>query len=119
MNLLLLLTLTAQPADWLLDRLTLTNGAVFPGLLLPEDEQIWTVTRTLGDQVLVMIANCSSEPASVPADAIPAPAGSDPAPAAAGPPSSPPARTTTACCARSSRGWSTEVTAPDQAGPSR
>ncbi len=38
MNLLLLLALTAQPADWPLDRLTLTNGAVFPGLLLADEE---------------------------------------------------------------------------------
>ena len=30
------------------------------------DEQIWALTRTLDDQVLVMIANCSSDPASVP-----------------------------------------------------
>ena len=40
-------------------------------LLLPDHEQIWALTRTLDDQVLMMIANCSSEPASVPADAIP------------------------------------------------
>jgi oligo-1,6-glucosidase len=40
-------------------------------LLLPDDEQIWALTRTLGDQVLVMIANCSSEPATVPAGAVP------------------------------------------------
>jgi oligo-1,6-glucosidase len=40
-------------------------------LLLPDHEQIWAVTRTLDDQRLVMIANCSSEPASVPADALP------------------------------------------------
>jgi oligo-1,6-glucosidase len=46
-------------------------------LLLPEDEQIWAVTRTLGDQVLVMIANCSSEPATVPADAIPEVSGAE------------------------------------------
>jgi oligo-1,6-glucosidase len=40
-------------------------------LLLPDHEQIWVLTRTLHDQVLMMIANCSSDPASVPADAIP------------------------------------------------
>ena len=36
-------------------------------LLLPDHEQIWALTRTLDDQVLMMIANCSSDPASVPA----------------------------------------------------
>jgi oligo-1,6-glucosidase len=40
-------------------------------LLLPDHEQIWALTRTLDDQVLMMIANCSSDPASVPPDAIP------------------------------------------------
>jgi len=40
-------------------------------LLLPDHEQIWALTRTLDDQVLVMIANCSSEPVRVPSDAIP------------------------------------------------
>jgi oligo-1,6-glucosidase len=40
-------------------------------LLLPEHEQIWAVTRTLGDQVLLMVANCSSQPATVPAGAVP------------------------------------------------
>lgn len=35
-------------------------------LLLPEDEQIWAVTRTLGDSQVVMVANCSSEPVEVP-----------------------------------------------------
>ncbi|HJV13221.1 MAG TPA: alpha-glucosidase [Propionibacteriaceae bacterium] len=40
-------------------------------LLLPDHEQIWAVTRTLDDQVLVMIANCSSESANVPGYAIP------------------------------------------------
>jgi oligo-1,6-glucosidase len=40
-------------------------------LLLPDHEQIWVITRTLDDQVLVMIANWSSEPASVPPEAIP------------------------------------------------
>jgi oligo-1,6-glucosidase len=40
-------------------------------LLLPDDEQIWALTRTLDDQVLVMIANCSSQAATVPAEAVP------------------------------------------------
>jgi oligo-1,6-glucosidase len=40
-------------------------------LLLPDHEQLWVLTRTLDDQVLVMIANCSSEPTSVPIDALP------------------------------------------------
>ena len=40
-------------------------------LLLPDHEQLWALTRTLDDQVLVMIANCSSEPTTVPADALP------------------------------------------------
>ncbi len=40
-------------------------------LLLPDHEQIWVLTRTLDDQILMMIANCSSDPASVPPDAIP------------------------------------------------
>ena len=40
-------------------------------LLLPDHERLWALTRTLDDQVLVMIANCSSEPTTVPADALP------------------------------------------------
>jgi oligo-1,6-glucosidase len=40
-------------------------------LLLPDHEQIWALSRTLDDQVLLMIANCSSQPISVPADAVP------------------------------------------------
>ena len=40
-------------------------------LLLGDHEQIWALTRTLDDQVLLMIANCSSEEASVPPDSIP------------------------------------------------
>jgi oligo-1,6-glucosidase len=40
-------------------------------LLLPDHEQIWAVTRTLGDQVLVMVANCSSQPAVVPPGSLP------------------------------------------------
>ena len=40
-------------------------------LLLPDHEQIWALTRTLDDQVLLMIANWSSAPGSVPPEAIP------------------------------------------------
>ena len=40
-------------------------------LLLPDHEQIWALTRRLDDQVLVMVANCSSKQAHLPADAIP------------------------------------------------
>jgi len=40
-------------------------------LLLGDHEQIWALRRTLDDQVLLMIANCSSQPTSVPGDAIP------------------------------------------------
>jgi oligo-1,6-glucosidase len=40
-------------------------------LLLPDHEQIWALSRTLDDQVLLMIANCSSQPTSVPADVVP------------------------------------------------
>ncbi len=36
-------------------------------LLLPEHEQLWVFTRTLGDQTLLVIANCSSTPAELPA----------------------------------------------------
>ena len=35
-------------------------------LLLPEHEQLWVFTRTLGDQTLLVIANCSSTPAELP-----------------------------------------------------
>ncbi len=40
-------------------------------LLLPDHQQIWALTRTLGDQVLVVIANCSSTPVTVTPDAVP------------------------------------------------
>jgi oligo-1,6-glucosidase len=40
-------------------------------LLLADHDQIWALTRTLDGQVLVMIANCSSKPATVPAEALP------------------------------------------------
>jgi oligo-1,6-glucosidase len=40
-------------------------------LLLPDSEQIWAFTRTLGNQVLVVMANCSSTAVDVPGDALP------------------------------------------------
>ncbi len=40
-------------------------------LLLPEHEQIWALSRTLGDQMLVMVANCSSVAVSVPEGSLP------------------------------------------------
>ena len=40
-------------------------------LLLPDDEQIWALTRTLDDQLLVMVANCSSVPVVVPDGPLP------------------------------------------------
>jgi oligo-1,6-glucosidase len=40
-------------------------------LLLPDHEQIWAVTRTLGDQLLLMVANCSSAPTTIPAGSLP------------------------------------------------
>jgi oligo-1,6-glucosidase len=40
-------------------------------LLLPDHEQIWALTRTLDDQVLLTIANWSSRPARVPPGAVP------------------------------------------------
>src|SRR5919112_4833144 len=44
-------------------------------LLLPEHGQIWALTRTLGNQLLVMVANCSSRPVTVPAGSVPDVAG--------------------------------------------
>jgi oligo-1,6-glucosidase len=41
-------------------------------LLLPDHDRIWAFTRTLGDTVLLVLANCSSGPATVPAGAVPA-----------------------------------------------
>jgi oligo-1,6-glucosidase len=35
-------------------------------LLLPEHEQLWAFTRTWGEDVLLVLANCSSRPATVP-----------------------------------------------------
>ena len=40
-------------------------------LLLPDHEQIWALTRTLNDQVLLMIANWSSHPAIVSRGTVP------------------------------------------------
>jgi oligo-1,6-glucosidase len=40
-------------------------------LLLPDHEQVWAFTRTSGDDVLVVLANCSSTAATVPTDAVP------------------------------------------------
>ena len=37
-------------------------------LLLADDEQLWVFTRTLGAQRLLVLANCSSYPADLPAD---------------------------------------------------
>jgi oligo-1,6-glucosidase len=34
-------------------------------LLLPDHEQIWALTRTLGAQQVLVVANCSSEPVAV------------------------------------------------------
>lgn len=41
-------------------------------LLLPEHEQIWAFTRTLGSDVLLVVANCSSQPAQIPHQDLPA-----------------------------------------------
>ena len=40
-------------------------------LLLPDHDQLWVFTRTLGDDVLLVLANCSSEPAKVEASDVP------------------------------------------------
>nr|WP_300143446.1 alpha-glucosidase [Propionicimonas sp.] len=40
-------------------------------LLLPEDERLFCYTRTLGDEVLLVVANWSSEPISLPLVALP------------------------------------------------
>ncbi len=40
-------------------------------LLLGDHDKIWALTRTLDDQVLVMVANCSSEPVTVPDGSLP------------------------------------------------
>lgn len=40
-------------------------------LLLPDHEQLWAFTRTLGDTVLLVLANCSSTGADIPAEVLP------------------------------------------------
>jgi oligo-1,6-glucosidase len=40
-------------------------------LLLPNHDRIWALTRTLQEQVLVMVANCSSESVTVPDGSLP------------------------------------------------
>ncbi len=40
-------------------------------LLLPDHEQLWAFTRTSDDDVLLVLANCSSEPVDVPTDGLP------------------------------------------------
>ncbi|MFT3862476.1 alpha-glucosidase [Micropruina sp.] len=55
-------------------RLRHTDEVVREGhfvLLLPEHDQLWTFTRSLGDRVLLVIANCSSTPAELPPGALP------------------------------------------------
>ncbi len=40
-------------------------------LLLPDHEQVWAFTRTLGDEVLLVLANCSSAPVRLDAGDVP------------------------------------------------
>jgi oligo-1,6-glucosidase len=40
-------------------------------LLLPDHDQLWVFTRTLDDTALLVVANCSSRPVTVPADDVP------------------------------------------------
>ena len=40
-------------------------------LLLPEHDRLWAFTRTLADQVLLVVANCWSEPTEIPIDELP------------------------------------------------
>ena len=44
-------------------------------LLLGDDPQLWALTRTLGDQTVLLVANFSSRPASVPEGSLPDVAG--------------------------------------------
>ena len=51
------------------------SAAVVDGrfdLLLADHDQLWVFTRTLDDTVLLVLANCSSRPATVPLEAVPA-----------------------------------------------
>ncbi|MGV8910331.1 MAG: alpha-glucosidase C-terminal domain-containing protein [Propionicimonas sp.] len=50
---------------------TRSTGGRF-ALLLAEHEQIWAFTRTLGDDTLLVVANCSSLPAEIPPALLPA-----------------------------------------------
>jgi oligo-1,6-glucosidase len=57
-----------------------TDDVVVDGrfaLLLPEDPALWVFTRTLEGRVLLVLANCSSSPATVPPDAVPELTGSE------------------------------------------
>ncbi|MFT4296341.1 MAG: alpha-glucosidase [Micropruina sp.] len=40
-------------------------------LLLPDHEQLWAFTRSLGDETMLVLANCSSSPVTVPAEGLP------------------------------------------------
>ncbi len=46
-------------------------------LLLPDDERLWVFTRTLGEERLLVLANCSSAPAPVPTSELPDLAGAE------------------------------------------
>ena len=46
-------------------------------LLLPDHDQLWVFTRTLGDDRLLVLANCSSAPATARPDDLPDLAGAD------------------------------------------
>jgi oligo-1,6-glucosidase len=46
-------------------------------LLLPEHEQVWAFTRTAGDDVLLVLANCSSAPVTVDSGDVPDVSGAD------------------------------------------
>ena len=46
-------------------------------LLLPDHDRVWAFTRTLGDDVRLVVANCSSRPVSVDASDLPALTGAE------------------------------------------
>ena len=46
-------------------------------LLLPEHPQVWALTRTLGERVLLVLANWSSEPATIDSEDVPELTGSE------------------------------------------